>query len=162
MAAILGKKVAVAKKIITTITKKKNTYIIIICHCFHDLIIVLKLFFYDACIDIWQQLHVCAICLKLVCCNDSWVMVWLGEFCSSIQNYLYNWHWFFFFMKTSKPNNHSKYFAVLSHFVFTTSWFRFSESQILHKPIYNKWTSKWNNKIQERWSKIKDDTIFII
>ena len=38
----------------------------------------------------------------------------------------------------------------------------FSESQILHKPIYNKWTSKWNNKILERWSKTKDDTIFII
>ena len=54
------------------------------------------------------------------------------------------------FMKTSKPNNHSKYFALISHFLFTTSWFRFSESQILHKPIRNKWTSKWNNKILKR------------
>ena len=119
---------------------KKNTYIIIICHCFHDLIIVLMLFFYGACIDIRQQLCVCAICLKLRWCNDYYVMVWLGEFCS-IQNYLYNWH-SIFFMKTSKPNNHPKYFAIFSQFLFTTSWFRFSESQILHKPIYNNWTSK--------------------
>ena len=69
----------------------------------------------------------------------------------------------FFLMKTSKPNSHSKYFAIFSHFLFfITSWFWFSESQILHKPIYNKWNSKWNNKIMERWSKIKDDTIFIM
>ena len=45
-----------------------------------------------------------------------------------------------FFMKTSKPNNHSKHFAIFSHFLFITSLFRFSESQMLHKPIYNKWS----------------------
>ena len=89
MAATLEKKWPWQKIMIITITKK--SYVIIICHWFHDLIIVLMLF-YDACTDIWQQLHICAICLKLRWCNDYCVMVWLGEFCYSIQNYLYNWH----------------------------------------------------------------------
>ena len=109
------------------------------------------LFFYDACISIWQPLHVCGIC-NLKWCNDYCVMVWFGQFCSFIQNYLNNWH-SFFCIKSSKPNNHSKYFAIFSHFLFITSWFRFSESQILHKSICKKWTSKWNNKILKRWSK---------
>ena len=67
-------------------------------------------FFYDACISIWQPLHVRAICFKLKWCND--YCVWFGQFCSSIQNYLNNWH--SFFMKTSKTNNHWKYFAIFS------------------------------------------------
>ena len=79
----IGKKVAVAKKNSNNNKKK------------------IQVFFYDACIYIWQQLRVlvCAICLKLRWCNDYCVMVWLGDFCSSIQNYHYIWLAFIFLWK---------------------------------------------------------------